>query len=101
MVDIEWEEHGIDCMKINISLPNLARIKVWKYAYENSYYFTTFGKNNVEEEQKQWQCAYGGPLIIFNREQLAGITILNQGKVILPKHYGIWLQQVIPQYILT
>ena len=53
MVDIEWEEHGIDCMKINISLPNLARIKVWKYAYENSYYFTTFGKNNVEEEQKQ------------------------------------------------
>lgn len=79
MCSLEWEHNRIDCMKNNVSLPNLARIKVWKYAYENGHYFSLFGPVNADQERKQRRCAYGGPSIVFNREQISGISSLNDG----------------------
>jgi len=79
MCALEWEHHQIDCMKNNVSLPNLARIKVWKYAHNAGHYFSTFGPTNSDQERKQRRCAYGGPSIVFNREQISGITKLNEG----------------------
>jgi len=79
MCALEWEHNEIDCMKNNVSLPNLARIKVWKYAHNAGHYFSTFGPANCDQERKQRRCAYGGPSIVFNREQISGITQLNEG----------------------
>jgi len=80
MCALEWEHNRIDCMKNNVSLPNLARIKVWKYAHENGHYFSVFGPKNADQERKQRRCAYGGPSIVFNREQISGISKLNEGE---------------------
>jgi len=80
MCELEWIHSGIDCMKTNVSLPNIARIKVWKYAYDKGFYFSTFGKRHEDEERKQRRNAYGGPSIVFCREQLSGITRVNNAK---------------------
>jgi len=80
MCSLEWEHNKIDCMKGNVSLPNLARIKVWKYAHNAGHYFSTFGSKFCDQERKQRRCAYGGPSIVFNREQISGISRLNEGE---------------------
>ena len=80
LCDLEWEHNEIDCMKNNVSLPNLARLKVWKYAHDGGHHFTLFGPDNAAQERKQRRCAYGGPSIVFNREQISGISRLNEGE---------------------
>ena len=80
-----WQEQyfneGLDVFKTAISLPGLARQKLYKYAFENNAQFSLIDKTNADLHQVMTQNLFGGPSIVFHRHMKSGVTKIRDGKL--------------------
>ena len=82
----KWQEQyfheGLDVFKTAISLPGIARQKLYKYAFENNAQFLLIDKSNDDLHQVMTQNLFGGPSIVFYRHAESGVTKIRGGKLV-------------------
>lgn len=73
----KWQEQyfheGLDVFKTAISLPGIARQKLYKYAFENNAQFSFIHKSNADLHQVMTQNLFGGPVSCFTDTWKAGL----------------------------
>ena len=74
-------DDGIDVFKTAISLPGIARQKLFQYARRNGAQFSLIDKKNADLHDLFKQNLYGGPSIIYNRHAEKGVTKIRGGKL--------------------
>ena len=73
-------DDGIDVFKSAISLPGIARQKLFQYARRNGGQFSLIDKKNVDLYELFKQNLFRGPSIIYNRHAEKGVTKIRGGK---------------------
>ena len=85
-----WQEQyfdeGLDVFKTAISLPGLARQKLYKYSRENNAQFSLVDKGNADLHQLLTKNLFGGPSIVFHRHAEKGKTKIRGGKLVEKVH---------------
>ena len=80
-----WQEQyfdeGLDVFKTAISLPGLARQKLYGYARQNNAQFSLIDQKNADLQQVFTQNLFGGPSVIFHRHAESGVTKIRGGKL--------------------
>ena len=75
-------EEGLDVFKTAISLPGLARQKLYKLARKNNVQFSLIDKSNADLHDLLTRNLFGGPSVIFHRHAEKGVTKIRGGKLV-------------------